>query len=162
GLTVQTDPIMVTLSTQGGDGKLLGNLLSGITTIINTQGLSSALNNVLSTTVDLVNSASLHVSGVGSGSLDTAPAATTPVLDLFVAPVHLDLLGLLATTAPIHLTITAHSGNGLVLGNVVTDLANLFNPPLPNTLNIDDLNQRLANLINQLNQQIPGIPPAPV
>jgi hypothetical protein len=160
GLELKTDPIMVTVSTQGGDGKLLGNLLSGITTLINTQGVSSALNNVLATTVNIVNSTSLQVSGVGSGSLDSRPAADTPVLDLFVAPVHLDLLGLEADTAPIHLTLVAHSGNGLVLGNVVTDLANLFNPPLPSTLNIDDLNQRLADLLNKLNQQIPGIAPA--
>src|SRR5437868_159824 len=33
GLEVRTDPIVVTLLTQGGDGKLLGNLLSGIRTL---------------------------------------------------------------------------------------------------------------------------------
>src|SRR5207253_6098129 len=111
------------------------------------------------TTVNIVNSASLQVSGVGSGSLDNRPAADTPVLDLFVAPVHLDLLGLQADTAPIHLTLIAHSGNGLVLGNVVTDLANLFNPPLQ-PLSIDLLNQKLAALLKELNDQIPGITPA--
>src|SRR5204863_4962065 len=69
--------------------------------------------------------------------------------------------GLVATTSPIHLTVTAHSGDGLVLGNVVTELANLFNPPLPNQLDLNDLNSRLQQLIVQLNAQIPGIPPAP-
>ncbi len=162
GLAVDSDPIVVNLQAQGGDGKLLGNLLSGITTLINVNGVNTALNNVLSTTVDLVNSVSLSVSGVGSGSLDSDPVADTPVLDLFVAPVHLDLLGLLATTEPIHLTITGHSGNGQLLGNVVYELAHLFDPPLPSTLNLDDINQRLAGLISRLEAQIPGIPPAQV
>jgi hypothetical protein len=165
GLRVQSDPITVTLSTQDGDGKLLGNLLEGITSLINTDAVSRALNNVLATTVDLVNSLQLGVSGVGGGSLGTLPdgvaaGTITPVLDLFVAPVHLDLLGLVATTSPIHLTITAEAGDGLVLGNVVTDLANLFNPPIQ-PLSIDVLNQKLAALLDELNQQIPGITPAP-
>jgi hypothetical protein len=160
GLELRTDPIIVTLSAQAGDGKLLGNLLEGITTLINVNGVSSVVNNVLSTTVELLNASSLHVGGVGSGDFDNAEAALTPVLDLYVAPVHLDLLGLLATTAPIHLTILAQSGNGLVLGNVVHDLANVFNPPLPDKLTIDDVNQRLADLITKLDAQIPNIPPA--
>ena len=160
GLELKTDPIVVNLGLQDGDGKLLGNLLSGITTLINVDGLSAAVNNVLSATVELVNSASLLVDGVDSGSFDTGEEAVTPVLDLFVAPVHLDLLGLVATTEPIHLTLDAHSGDGLVLGNIVKELANVFNPPLPDKLNIDDVNQRLADLIDRVNDQIPLIPPA--
>jgi hypothetical protein len=160
GLELRTDPIVVTLSAQAGDGKLLGNLLSGITTLINVDGVSQALNNVLSTTVDILNSAGLSVDGVGSGSFDNATEIVTPILDLYVAPVHLDLLGLVAETEPIRLTLSARSGQGLVLGNVVAELANLFNPPLPDRLNIDDLNERLEQLISRLNQQIPGIPAA--
>ena len=78
---------------------------------------------------------------------------------MFVAPVHLDLLGLVVTTSPIHLTITAHSGDGLVLGNVVTALAHLFDNPPPE-LTVDDVNNRLEQLLADLNAQIPGIPPA--
>jgi hypothetical protein len=137
-------------------------LLEGITTLINVDGVNGAINNVLSTTVDLLNSASLIVDGVGSGVFDTGVETVTPVLDLFVAPVHLDLLGLVADTEPIHLTVTAQSGDGRILGNVVQQLANLFNPPLPDRLSIDDVNERLQQLIDALNQQIPGIAPAPV
>src|SRR5439155_1265235 len=86
-----------------------------------------------------------------SGPLSTATAATTPVLDVFVAPVHLDLLGAVVDTTPIHLTITANSGQGLVLGNVVTLLANLFNPPLPDRLDLDTINARLAKVVGILN-----------
>jgi hypothetical protein len=163
GLQVQSDPITVTLSAQGGDGKLLGNLLGSLSTLINFQGVGGALNNALGTVVNLVNSVDLTLpaGSVGSGSFDTATASDTPVLDAFVAPVRLDLLGLVVTTSPIHLTITAHAGDGLVLGNVVTDLAHLFDNPPP-TLTVDDVNARLAQLLDELNAQIPGIAPAPI
>lgn len=162
GLQVQSSPITVTVSDQEGNGKLLGNLVTGLTTLINTQGVSKALNQVLATTVNLLNSVSLQVPAVGNGTFTTAAAATTPVLDLSVAPVHLDLLGVLVDTSPIHLTITAHAGDGLVLGNVLTDLATLFNPPLPAQLDLAFINNRLAILLTELNQQLPGIPSAPV
>src|SRR6185436_16502464 len=97
GLEVSTDPIVVTLSTQGGDGKLLGNLLGAIRTLVNFEGVEGALNNALGTVVNLVNSVDLSLpsGAVGSGVFDTHAATTTPVLDVMVAPVHLDLLGLL-------------------------------------------------------------------
>jgi hypothetical protein len=161
GLEVHTDPIVVTLSTQGGDGKLLGNLLGAISTLVNFPGVGAALNNALGSVVDLVNSASLALppGAVGSGTFDSRADATTPILDVSIAPVHLDLLGAVVTTEPIHATVVAHSGDGLVLGNVVGDLAHLFDNPPP-TLTIDDVNARLAQLLDELNQQIPNIPAA--
>src|SRR5205085_1885695 len=144
-----------------GSGDLLGNALTLASHLVNLPGVSDALNNVLGNVVTLLNSASLAVSGVGTGTFDTAAAATTPVLDAFVAPVHLNLLGALVDTSPIHLTITAHSGQGLVLGNVVTDLANLFNPPLPKKLDLNYVNAQLQKLLAQLNAQLPGIGSAP-
>jgi hypothetical protein len=158
GVEIQTSPITVTVSAQSGDGLLLGNTLTLASHLVNLPAVSDALNNVLGNVVTLLNSASLAVSGVGSGAFDTAAAATTPVLDLFVAPVHLNLLGALVDTSPIHLTITSHSGEGLILGNAVTALANLFNPPLPDQLDVATINTALENLITQLNAQIPGIP----
>jgi hypothetical protein len=164
GLEVQTNPITVTVSVESGSGKLLGNLLSVVSSLINLQGVNNALNTVLGNVVTLLNSASLAVNvNTTSGPLsNTTTAATTPVLDAFVAPVHLDLLGAKVDTSPIHLTITAHSGDGLILGNVITDLANLFNPPLPDKLNLDFINARLQQLINELNAQIPNIGSAPM
>jgi hypothetical protein len=158
GLQIQTSPISVTVSAENGDGKLLGNVLTLASNLVNLQGVSDALNNVLGNVVNLLNSAGLTVTGVGPGDFTSAPAADTPVLDVFVAPVHLNLLGAVVDTSPIHLTITAHSGEGLVLGNVVTDLANLFNPPLPDQLDVAFINSRLEDLIAALNEQIPTIP----
>jgi len=158
GVEIQTSPITVTVSAESGSGELLGNTLTLASHLVNLPAVSNALNNVLGNVVTLLNSASLAVSGVGTGAFDTANAATTPVLDLFVAPVHLNLLGALVDTSPIHLTITAHSGAGLILGNAVTALANLFNPPLPATLDVASINSALQDLITQLDAQIPGIP----
>jgi len=162
GLEVKTDQITVDIAAQGGDGKLLGNLLGAVSTLINLPQVETALNNVLGKVVTLVNSIDLSLppGALGSGTFDTGTASDTPVLDLFVAPVHLDLLGLVVTTSPIHLTITAHAGDGLVLGNVVSDLAHLFDNP-PSTLTVDDVNTRLQQLLDELNAQIPGITPAP-
>ena len=161
GLEIRTDPIIVTISAQGGDAKLLGNLLGALSTLVNFQGVESALNNALGTVVNLVNSVDLTLptGTVLPGVFSTATVSSTPVLDVFVAPVSLDLLGLLVTTSPIHLTITAHAGEGLVLGNVVTELAHLFDNP-PAELTIDEVNNRLRQLLANLNLQIPDIAPA--
>ncbi|MDB5339473.1 MAG: hypothetical protein JWN70_5092, partial [Planctomycetaceae bacterium] len=162
GLKIQSSPITVTVSAQEGDGKLLGNTLTAVSTLINTESVSLALNNVLSSAVALVNSVDLNVSGVLGGTFSTAAPSTSPILQLFVAPVHLDLLGAIVDTSPITLTITAEAGDGLVLGNVLTALTDLFNPPLPNSLDLAFINTRLDQLLADLDQQLPGIPSAQI
>jgi hypothetical protein len=161
GLEVQTNEIQIKITAQSGDGKLLGNLLTAVSNLINLNGVNNAVNEVLANVVSLVNSVDLSVSGIGTGAFSSSSATTTPVLDLFVAPIHLDLLGAVVDTSPIHLTIRAHSGEGLVLGNVVKALANLLNPPLPDELDLDFINSRLEQLLSDLNAQVPGIASAP-
>jgi hypothetical protein len=164
GLQVQTSPITVTVSVEAGDGKLLGNLLTVVSNLVNMQGVNNALNNVLDSVVNLVNSAALTIdTALTGGPLSTSPVVTTtPILDLYVAPVHLNLLGAVVDTSPITVAIRAHSGDGLVLGNVLTELAHLFDPPLPDRLDLAFINARLAALLTQLEEALPGIPSAPV
>jgi hypothetical protein len=169
GVNVQTSQIQINIAAQSGNGDLLGNVLTDTSNLLNLPAVSAVVNNVLGNVVTLLNSGSLSVAGVNtsSGPLSSpgsTTTATTPVLTLHVAPVTLNLMGATVTTSPIDLTLTAQSGQGLVLGNVVTDLANLFNPPLPKKLSLNDINSKLGNLLNQLNQQIPnvGTPPPPV
>ena len=162
GLEVRTSAITINVSVEAGDGQLLGNLLTVVSNLVNLQGVNKALNSVLDTTVGLLNGASLSVpvnttSGPLSGS---ATSTLTPVLDLFVAPVHLNLLGAVVDTSSITLSIAARSGQGRILGNALATLANLFNPPLPDQLTLDDLNNRLSGLIADLDAQLPGFPPA--
>ncbi len=164
GLQLQTSQIQVNISAQPGQAELLGNLLGDTANLLNLPAVNSAVNSVLSSAVTLLNSGTLSVSGIntGSGSLSNAPGTTsTPVLNLQVAPVTLNLMGAVVTTSPINLTLTANPGQGQILGNTLTDLANLFNPPLPSSLTIDQINTKLGDLLNQLNQQIPGIGNSP-
>lgn len=162
GLEVQSSPITVTISAKSGNGEILGNLINRVGNLVDTSQATKALNNVLSTAVDLVNSASLSVPGVTSGSFDTAAARTTQVMELFVAPIHTDTLGVQVDTSPVRLTISAHAGNGMVLGNAMTALSNLFNPPLPGVFDIDTINQKLTDVLGQLNAQLGAIPSANV
>jgi hypothetical protein len=78
GLEVRTSPITVNISSTSGDGKLLGNLLTTVTTLVDLDSASRALNTILDSTVDLLNSADLNISGLGQGPLDTAQASATP------------------------------------------------------------------------------------
>jgi hypothetical protein len=63
-------------------------------------------------------------------------------------------------SSPIHLKMIAHGGDGLVLGNALTQLSNLFNPPLPDSLDAATINAHLQQLLSDLNAQVPGIAPA--
>lgn len=86
-----------------------------------------------------VQNGALLAQGALSGPLGTQPftapitvtasqaAASTPVLNLHLAPIDLNLLGLQVDTSQICLDITAQSGPGKLLGNLVTDVANLLN-----------------------------------
>jgi hypothetical protein len=73
---------------------------------------------------------------------NTTPNATTPILDLHVGAIHLDLLGLKVDTSDICLEITAHSGSGNLLGNVLGSVAHLLDQGL-------NLGQILGNLTAQ-------------
>jgi hypothetical protein len=65
--------------------------------------------------------------------------ATCQILHLDIGPIALNLLGLQVNLSEIVLNITAHSGPGNLLGNLLCDVANLLNNP-----------GGLANLLNQI------------
>ncbi len=56
---------------------------------------------------------------------------TTSILNLQLAPIHLDLLGLSVDTSPICLSITAQSGTENALGNVISNVAGALNSGAP-------------------------------
>ncbi len=159
GLEVKTSEIKVNVQAQAGPGLLLGNLLTDVSGLLNLRGVNNALNTVLGNVVTLVNSASLSVPNLNLTGAIPAPAvaATVPVLNLHVAPVHLNLLGAIVTTSPIDVQIVAHSGPGsnLLLGNIVADLANLLNgQPATAKLSINAINADLQKLLGQITSQI--------
>jgi len=61
---------------------------------------------------------------------NTTPNTTTPILDLHVGAIHLDLLGLKVDTSDICLKISAQSGSGNLLGNVLSSVAHLLDQGL--------------------------------
>lgn len=64
-------------------------------------------------------------------TLTQASPGSTPILHLQLNEIHLDLLGLKVDTSKICLDITAQSGSGNLLGNLLTDVAHLLDGGAP-------------------------------
>lgn len=79
-------------------------------------------------------------------------SATCPVLHLVLGPLNLNVLGLHVTLNQVVLDITAQSGPGNLLGNLVCSVANLLN-------NQSILGQELSGLLNLVNTLLgtPGL-----
>jgi hypothetical protein len=87
---------------------------------------------------------------------DQTGAGACPILDLELAPINLDLLGLLLETSPICLNLTAYDGGGL-LGDLLCSVANLLNGGL-------SLDQILAGqgLLDPITGVTPGLTPVQI
>jgi len=94
---------------------------------------------------------------VGQLSLTQSPGTTTPILDLHLNAIHLNVLGLKVDTSDICLSISATSGPGQLLGNLLTGVANLLNtggtlPTLQNLLagqSLSAIGNELSQILNQ-------------
>ncbi len=159
-------PITVDVSAVPGAGNLLGNLISGLSHLLDGPGLHTGpVNNILNQlTSEIATLAGpvtsllpLQLSGVAvqngalvatgtlggqtftapitlttstaspAGAAATAAAAATPILNLHLGPIHLNLLGLTVDTSEICLSVAAQPGSGNLLGNLLTDVAGLLN-----------------------------------
>jgi len=83
------------------------------------------------------------------------PASTTQILNLHLGPIHLDLLGLKVDTSEICLNISAQTGSGNLLGNLLAGVAGLLDGGTPLTdilsgpgLNLGGLTSGLTDLLN--------------
>jgi hypothetical protein len=79
---------------------------------------------------------------VGLVSIPLAVTGTCPILHLTLGPLDLNLLGLMVHLNRVVLDITAQSGPGNLLGNLLCAVANLLNGG--GTL------QQIADLLNQI------------
>jgi len=156
GLVVDLSEVHLTITAQ--QGELLGNLVCAIANLLNGGGSLIAVVGLLNKLIGLISQVvgglspsfvaqdgalSLAVSYNGQvvGSAPVQVTGTCQVLNLVIGPLHLDLLGLVIDLNQVTLSITAESGAGNLLGNLLCGIANL--------LNTGDLS-RVANLLNQL------------
>src|SRR6185437_216626 len=152
GLQLVTTPITVNADAQQGSGQLLGNVLTSLLNTLDATPdkvaqLNNTLNGVLADVVGVLNASSLTIdSGLIAAlppALQTllnpvlvAPAGSSAqVLDLVIAsqngtspPVDVNLLGLDVTTSNIDARLSAVTGDGQILGNLLYNVANLANP----------------------------------
>lgn len=108
-------------------------------------GQLTAVGMVTGTATDLVTGATQQVKEKKVAS-PAAAAGTCTILDLTIQPIDLNLLGLMVHTDTIHLEITAQSGPGNLLGNLLCGVANLLNGGGSLQQIVDLLNQIIALL----------------
>jgi hypothetical protein len=117
-----------------------GGTFTGTLNLTRFAVVNGALNAVGTLTGTLTNAAGQTVSTLQSVSLPvTTVTGTCNILHLDIGPIALDLLGLRVNLSEIILDITAQSGAGNLLGNLLCGVANLLNDP-----------GGLARLLNQI------------
>jgi len=84
--------------------------------------------------------------GAAKAAAPAIAAASCPILNLVLGPLHLDLLGLVVDLNQVILNITAVPGAGNLLGNLLCAVTGLLDQPGP-----------LANLLNQILDILNGI-----
>jgi hypothetical protein len=122
---------------------------------VNSVSITGVANNVL----QLVANATTpngHTFQIPLTLTNTTPNATTPILDLHVGAVHLDLLGLKVDTSDICLAITAQSGSGNLLGNLLSDVTHLLDQGLSLDQILGSLTGQLGNLSSGLSGLLNG------
>jgi len=139
GLVVETSPICLTITGFEGGG-LLGNLLCSIANALNsglplTQILAGLTDGDLANLTDLLNAALDQLLGAIITAINPGPHGSCSILHLELGPVDLNLLGLEVVLdncsgGPIVLNITAETGRGNLLGNLLCELlgGGLLNP----------------------------------
>jgi hypothetical protein len=96
-----------------------------------------------------VNASGAHT-GRTSGANPLAAQATCTILHLVLGPLDLNLLGLVVHLNRVVLDITAHSGPGNLLGNLLCAVAHLLDNATPsqgNLLNLSSLLNRIVGIL---------------
>jgi len=117
-----------------------GGTFAGTLNLTRFATVNGALNAVGTLTGTLTNAAGQTVSVLQTVSMPvTTVTGTCNILHLDIGPIALDLLGLKVNLSEIILDITAETGAGNLLGNLLCSVANLLNDP-----------NGLARLLNQI------------
>lgn len=132
-------------SNKGGQLTASGNIYDddSLTTFVDTfTAPVTAINGV-----DLA-SGYQEIASIGGRTSDVgvSRAQTCDVLSLSLGPLHLDVLGLVVDLDEVNLDITAESGDGNLLGNLLCAVAGLLDSGSP----LEDLLGELTGLLNQI------------
>jgi len=141
GLKVDTSRICLDVTAHPGPGNLLGNLLGGLSGILNAPGTATNPTSALGSLTTALNSPNL-LSGLNTvlgremsrATNPTVTGATTNILNLSVGPVDLNVLGLEVALdncagGPVTVGVSAVSGSGNLLGNLLSSVAHLLDSP---------------------------------
>jgi len=131
---------------QGSDGA--GDVLSGIVNVTKfaVQGNQLVAQGVLNGTLTAADGTVSPVSNQAVTLPVSSIDPSCPILNLTLGPLDLDLLGLTIHLNQVVLNITAVSGNGNLLGNLLCAVANLLNGGTP----LSNLLGQLQTLLNQI------------
>jgi hypothetical protein len=160
GLKVDTSEICLDITAQSGSGNLLGNLLTDIAHLLDGgTPIGSILGGLSPTQLGTLTSGLNDVlNGVfgqlGSPANVTGANSITNILHLSLGPVDLNILGLNVSlddchNGPVTVDISAESGPGKLLGNLLTSVAHLLDGPANANALTNALN-RVAGAINNL------------
>ena len=146
-LSASATPGVVNTAVQGaasGGNSFVGNLaITGFKLINGTINATGTL------TGNVLDRAGNVIGSIGSVPVSvplTAINGSCPILNLTLGPLHLNLLGLHIDLNQVVLNITAQSGPGQLLGNLLCDVANLLNNGGTLQAILNDLNQILTQL----------------
>jgi hypothetical protein len=89
----------------------------------------------------------VNASGAGTAAPAATAAASCPILHLVLGPLNLNLLGLVIHLNRVVLDITAKSGPGNLLGNLLCAVAGLLNRTSPSILDLLNLSNALNRII---------------
>jgi len=173
GLKVDTSEICLSIKAQPGPGNLLGNLLGGLANALNPttagglgQTLTQALGGLTSTQLGtltsgltgLLNGALgqiLSPAQAAGGTTSVTSSGNTQILHLAVGPLDVNLLGLQVHldnchNGPVTVDISAQTGPGKLLGNLLDSLSHILDGGAPVagiTHKLEKIAHQLLNLI---------------
>jgi hypothetical protein len=147
-LSASATPGVINTAVQGTTN-IPGNSFVGNLSITGFNLVNGVINATGTLTGNVLNSAGNVVGSIGSVPVSiplTSLNGTCPILNLTLGPLDLNLLGLKIHLNQVVLNITAQSGPGNLLGNLLCDIAHLLDSGGTLQAIVNDLNQILTQL----------------
>ncbi len=146
-INASATPNLINTVVQGsasGGNSFVGNL--SITGFNLVNGVINATGTLSDNVVDRAGNVIGNIGSVPVSVPLTAVNGSCPILNLTLGPLHLNLLGLHIDLNQVVLNITAQSGPGQLLGNLLCDIAHLLDNGGTLQAILNDLNQVLTQL----------------